>query len=145
MNEQTSPSPQKTLAPCPQRELPAVGGRRIDCSNATFERRALIALANEQAKLSPDNALVALYCDAVRLTREYSDAMNASLAPCPIKDEGEETARLDWLERRAARGGWTDEERRLSIIFPMETVTFVTLREAIDAAIKSDSGITDAP
>jgi hypothetical protein len=63
----------------PEMELPAVVGDRIDCSIATFERRALVALAHEQAKLAPDNALIALYCDAVRLGREYCNAMN--LAP----------------------------------------------------------------
>lgn len=56
-------------------ELPAVGGRRIDCSNAAFEHRCLVYLAREQAKLSPDNGMIALLCDAVRITREYSDNM----------------------------------------------------------------------
>lgn len=50
--------------------LPAVAGR-MECSNATFERRCLIALAEEQEKLNPDNNLIAILCDGVRLAREH--------------------------------------------------------------------------
>jgi indole-3-glycerol phosphate synthase len=56
-------------------ELPEVGGRSIDCSNAMFERRCRLALKAEQEKISPDNALIAVLCDAVRIAREYTDAM----------------------------------------------------------------------
>jgi len=55
--------------------LPAVAGR-MQCSNAEFERRCLISIADEQDKLMPDNSLVALLCDGVRMAREYSAAMN---------------------------------------------------------------------
>lgn len=55
--------------------LPEVGGRRLHCSNAEFERRCLVHLAREERKLEPDNGLVALLGDAVRLAREYTDAM----------------------------------------------------------------------
>lgn len=56
--------------------LPAVGGRRIATSNAEFERKCLVMLGEEQKKLSPDNALIDLLCESVRIAREYSDAMN---------------------------------------------------------------------
>lgn len=62
-------------------ELPAVGGRRLDCSNAEFERRCLTAIYREQEKLMPDNAVIAVLCDAVRCVREYSDNMQASVSP----------------------------------------------------------------
>lgn len=55
--------------------LPSVAGR-MEGSNAEFERRCLIYLAEEQDKLIPDNALITLLCDGVRLAREYSAAMN---------------------------------------------------------------------
>lgn len=55
--------------------LPAVAGR-MECSNAEFERRCLICLAEEQDNLMPDNALIAVLCDGVRLARKYSTAMN---------------------------------------------------------------------
>lgn len=50
----------------------------IDCTLAFFEQRCLIALRDEQEKLLPGNHLIALYCDAVRLAREYCDAMKSS-------------------------------------------------------------------
>lgn len=60
--------------------IPAVGGDRIDCSIATLERRFLIALKDEQEKPSPDNSLIALFCDGVRLGREYCNAMKTPIA-----------------------------------------------------------------
>lgn len=61
--------------------LPTVGGRRVRTSNAEFERKCLVMLGEEQKKPSPDSALVDLLCEAVRLAREYSDAMNDSRVP----------------------------------------------------------------
>jgi hypothetical protein len=49
----------------------------MEGSNADFERRCLVYLAEEQDKLSPDNGLIALLCDGVRLAREYSAAMQS--------------------------------------------------------------------
>lgn len=54
--------------------LPAVAGR-MECTNAEFERRCLVHLAEEQEKLLPDTALIALLCDAVRCVREYTETM----------------------------------------------------------------------
>lgn len=65
----------KKSAPSVGSALPLVGGRRIYCTNAMFERRCLIYLNWEQRKIAPDNGLVALLCDAVRLVREYNDMM----------------------------------------------------------------------
>jgi hypothetical protein len=63
--------------------LPTVGGRRMECSNADFERRCLVAIGVEQEKIAPDNFLIALICDAVRCVREYTDAMQRSNEPHP--------------------------------------------------------------
>lgn len=56
--------------------LPEIAGRSLGCSLNEFERRCKAWLATEQEKPLPDNALIALLCDAVRLGREYGDAMN---------------------------------------------------------------------
>ncbi len=50
--------------------LPSVEGR-LDCSIANFEHRGQLALREEQSKVSPNNWLIALLCDGVRLAREY--------------------------------------------------------------------------
>lgn len=50
-----------------------VGGRRLLRSLADFERACKVHIAEEQDKLNPDNALIALLCDAVRLAREQED------------------------------------------------------------------------
>ena len=59
--------------------LPLVEGRRLDYTNALFEHRCLIHLDYEQRKIAPDNGLIALLCDAVRLVREYNDSMRGSV------------------------------------------------------------------
>jgi hypothetical protein len=53
--------------------LPKVAGRSLTRSLYDFQRACLVTLAEEQAKPLPDNALVALLCDAVRLSREQAD------------------------------------------------------------------------
>ena len=60
-----------------KKELPAVGGRRLDCSNNEFERRCLVCLMREQEKPNPDNLVIAVLCDAVRCVREYNDYAEA--------------------------------------------------------------------
>ncbi len=68
-------------------ELPSVAGRRLSTSIAALENRCLVHLANEQEKLMPDNALIAVLCDAVRLGREYADEMNGKVpASLPVTD-----------------------------------------------------------
>jgi len=41
-----------------------------------LEHRCLVYLAKEQDEILPDNGLIALLCDGVRLAREYSASMN---------------------------------------------------------------------
>lgn len=50
-------------------ELPAVAGR-FDRTLADFERSCLVHLDEEQRRANPDNALIAVLCDAVKLARE---------------------------------------------------------------------------
>lgn len=51
-------------------DTPLVAGD-LDCSLAVFECRALRCLKDESDKIAPDNNLIAVLCDAVRLKREY--------------------------------------------------------------------------
>ena len=56
-------------------ELPEVAGRHIEGSLEALERRAKFYIAEQQEKPSPDNALIALFCDTIRLCREYADTV----------------------------------------------------------------------
>ena len=58
-----------------EKPLPIVTGHMV-CSNEEFEHRCRVAIREESEKLSPDNALISLLCDGVRLAREYSEHMN---------------------------------------------------------------------
>jgi hypothetical protein len=49
--------------------LPTVSGR-LERTLDALERGALVMLAHEQEKILPDNALIAVLCDTVRLCRE---------------------------------------------------------------------------
>ncbi len=51
--------------------LPEVAGNFNDTLE-NFERRCRIALKTEQEKILPDNSIIALLCDAVRLKREVA-------------------------------------------------------------------------
>lgn len=51
--------------------LPEVGGDVMLSSLDNFEHRCKVHLADEQRKIAPDNSLIALICDAVRLCREH--------------------------------------------------------------------------
>lgn len=55
-------------------DLPTVAGRSMDRTIADFERSCCVLLGEEQRKPNPDNALIGVLCDAVRLGREYSDS-----------------------------------------------------------------------
>ncbi len=62
---------------------------------ADFERACLTHIGEEQARPSPDNSLVAVLCDAVRLTREHVEALAARVLPvepAPAQDEAMEHA-----------------------------------------------------
>lgn len=65
--------------------LPTVAGRRIATSNAAFEQACLVHIAAIQASPLPDNALLNTLCEAVRLVREYSDAMQGKVESLPIE------------------------------------------------------------
>lgn len=60
-------------------DLPEVAGRVCEWSMAEFERRCRICIQREQEKPLPDNDLIAVLCNAVRLCREHSDRMTKYL------------------------------------------------------------------
>ncbi len=62
-----------------RRTLPAVAGT-LDKSIAEHERGCLVLIGNEQEKIAPDNHLIAVLCDAVRLAREYVNYMKRPIA-----------------------------------------------------------------
>jgi hypothetical protein len=51
--------------------LPEVAGDRLLVSHADFEQSCKVLLAEEQEKILPNNAIVSVLCDAVRLSREH--------------------------------------------------------------------------
>jgi hypothetical protein len=57
-------------------DLPEVAGRRYEGSLAALERRAKFYIAEQQNKPNPDNAIISVLCDTVRLCRECADSMN---------------------------------------------------------------------
>jgi hypothetical protein len=58
-----------------------VGGEWMEQTIQTHMHRAEHFIAIEQAKITPDNALIAVLCDSVRLCREYVKAMASNTAP----------------------------------------------------------------
>ena len=58
---------------------PEVAGRMCEWSMREFERRARMCIQREQEKPLPDNDLIAVLCNAVRLCREHTDRMTAVL------------------------------------------------------------------
>ncbi len=68
----------------------SVAGRRLLVSLDEFERRCLTLIAEEQAKISPENALIDVLCNAVRLRREYVDAVMADTCSRPtVAEDGD--------------------------------------------------------
>lgn len=65
------------------RALPEVGGDVLPTSLADFERACKMHLAEEQAKISPDNALIGTLCNAVRLARENERMAKSGLGLPP--------------------------------------------------------------
>lgn len=57
--------------------LPSVAGDSCSRSLADFERAARVAIGVEQCRTSPDNQLIALLCDAVRIKREYVTSLGS--------------------------------------------------------------------
>jgi hypothetical protein len=69
---------------CSEFQLPVVAGRRSSMSNADFERACLVHIERLQCGLGLyDSAMMATFCEAVRMVREYSDAMQ-SRARLPV-------------------------------------------------------------
>ena len=69
-----------------ERDLPEVAGKHISGTLAFLERRARLEIGKEQAKIAPDNALIAVLCDTVRLVREQCDVLKAHLVDTPQKN-----------------------------------------------------------
>jgi len=64
--------------PCSEFRLPVVAGRRSSLSNADFERACLVHIERLQDGLGLyDSAMMATFCEAVRMVREYSDVMQS--------------------------------------------------------------------
>lgn len=57
-----------------------VAGDRMSITLAEFKRRCCVRIQEEQDKTNPDNAVIALWCEAVRLARE-SEAPYVDLDP----------------------------------------------------------------
>ncbi len=75
-NEKTTKDEKVTVG---SMTLPTVAGRVIDCSLNTFKLRAKVFIKEEQNKLHPDNRLIVILCDAIRLAREYGDVATAKV------------------------------------------------------------------
>lgn len=54
--------------------LPVVGGWRLEGTLADHVRGCRVLIDQEQTSAHPDNALISLLCDSVRLAREYDRA-----------------------------------------------------------------------
>jgi len=62
--------------PCSEFRLPVVAGRRSLRSNADFERACLVHIERLQLGIGDyDSAMMATFAEAVRMVREYADAM----------------------------------------------------------------------
>lgn len=69
-------------APCSAFAIPTVLGRRIRGSNDDFERACLVHIERLQHGLGDyDSAMLDTFCEAVRLVREYNDAMAMPNSP----------------------------------------------------------------
>lgn len=70
---ETAPPTPAAEAPEDSR-LPDVAGRRSTMSNADIERACLAHIGRQQKGHGPfDSAMLATFCEAVRMAREYSD------------------------------------------------------------------------
>jgi len=77
------------------RNLPAVGGSYVEGTLYDLAHRAQVHLGLEQAKPLPDNALIAVLCDTVRLVREWERHTDAALAAA--RAEAVRSA-FEWLD-----------------------------------------------
>jgi len=81
------------------RHPPSVGGRFTERSLSDLAHAAQIAIGDEQAKASPDNWLIALLCDLVRLTREAVPVIGEHIRAKRAEDESLSKALADSEER----------------------------------------------
>lgn len=58
----------------------------MERSLADFERACLTHIEEEQAKPNPDNATIALLCDAVRLARENAEMFSRLVVDNILRD-----------------------------------------------------------
>ena len=126
--------------------LPAVGGRRVETSLADLEYRARVHLQAEQGKPSPDNALIALLCDTVRLCREQADLMAChprsveELLERLITEAGKRDIALYDIHYCAAGWGILWHEDSSKRTFRQDDLKvysyYPTLREMIDSELK---------
>lgn len=74
---------QSKPAPAVAQEPPwvTVAGNEMPCSISIFDQRCHVFIEEEQNKIAPDNALIALLCDAVRLGREYNLLLQEAATP----------------------------------------------------------------
>lgn len=56
----------------------SVGGRQVLRTLGELENAAIRCIEFEQEKIAPDNALIGVLCDTVRLIREHLDHVNGS-------------------------------------------------------------------
>ena len=89
------PAPPAAVAP----GVAVAGG--LTTSLADFERRCDGLLVEEQMKIAPDNSLISVLCDAVRMSREYAESMR----PCALSPAA--------VEPKACRWRWLDTGLRL--------------------------------
>lgn len=85
------------IRPCPGLPVPevVVGGVYMDRSIADFRRACAAHIEKEQAKQLPNNSLIALLCDAIRLSREL-----CKLAEIPKPAPDVAAAKdIDWKQR----------------------------------------------
>lgn len=66
-------------------ELPSVTGA-FDMTHSDFERACLIFIHDELEKPSPDNTLIGVLCNAVRLSREWVDDMARRFAKVAVQE-----------------------------------------------------------
>ena len=87
----------------PSEPRASVGGEMMEGTIADHIRGCEVTLAEEQSKIAPDNALIALLCDSVRLARELTRAWD--IAPSEPPTCGHEVDIATEIEA-IAEGQW---------------------------------------
>ena len=79
--------------------LAQIGGNRLDISLAEFTTRAQHLIREEQEKPMPNNALISVLCDAVRLARENEILATAPTAPALPKQDRQQIVTDEMVDR----------------------------------------------